>query len=348
MRGTAPLLEVQDLTVHFNSEEGTVEAVDGVSFTVEEGDSFALVGESGAGKSVTALSIMGLVQTPPGEIVSGEVRFRGTDLLSIPREELNTIRGDGIGMVFQDPETSLNPVHKVGRQIAESIRIHNDHVDEDAAWDRAVEMLDRVGIPNPTERAEEFPHQFSGGMQQRVIIAMALANDPDLLIADEPTTALDVTTEATILELIEDLQDEFGMSMILITHDLSVVSEMCDRVGIMYAGSIVELGDIRSVYTDPMHPYTHGLLSTVLDPTRAVERVTPLEGMMPSAADKPSGCPYHPRCPAAMEGCDSQDPPLIQANDRRVACHLYPEPISTPGDRAQVSTELPDKFRQSR
>lgn len=333
-----PLLNVENLAVYFETEEGTIKAVDGVSFTVEAGESFGLVGESGAGKSVSALSVMDLVQTPPGKIVSGRVEFRGQDILSMDAEQIREIRGGKIGMIFQDPQKSLNPVHTVGRQIAETVKIHRD-VSEAEAKDRAVEMLDLVGIPDPVERFDEYPHQFSGGMQQRAMIAIALANNPDLLIADEPTTSLDVTIEATILDLIDDLRTEYDMSVILITHDLGVISEVCDRVGVMYAGELVEVGTVRQIYKTPQHPYTYGLVESIPTAHRRVESLSSIEGHMPSGVDPPSGCRFHPRCPAAMPECRSDEPVLRHVAGRDVACHLHPSPVSRPASAAEVDTK---------
>lgn len=331
-----PLLEVEDLRIHFHTEEGTVRAVDGVSFEVHEREAFGLVGESGAGKSVTAMSVLKLVQTPPGEIVSGSVRFRGEDILSMTPKELTRVRGNEIGMIFQDPEQSLNPVHKVGRQIAETVEIHRD-VSEEAAWDRAVEMLELVGIPDPSERAHEYPHQFSGGMQQRAMIAVALANNPSLLIADEPTTSLDVTIEATILELIDDLQEETDMSVILITHDLSVISEVCDRVGVMYAGRMAETGAVERLYRAPKHPYSYGLVNSIPSAREKVDTLASIEGQMPSGVNPPEGCRFHPRCPAAMPECKEEHPPDVETQDGSVACYLHPTPISEAGSAAEVA-----------
>lgn len=332
---TTPLLEVENLHVSFHTDQGTVRAVDGVSFTIEEGQAFGLVGESGAGKSVASLSILRLIQSPPGEIESGAVRFRGEDVLQMDDDELRQLRGGDIGMIFQNAETALNPSHTIGRQIAETVRIHQDK-NKETAWQRAVEMLDAVGIPDPDERAEEYPHQFSGGMQQRAMIAIALANDPALLIADEPTTALDVTIEAAILDLISELQDELDMSILFVSHDLSVVSEVCDSIGVMYAGTIVERGSVRRLFRDPRHPYTHGLLNSILTAHEAVEHLTPIPGRMPSGTDRPPGCRFHPRCPATMETCTEELPPLRSQDARDVACHLYPSPPESPGSAAEV------------
>ena len=335
---TTPLLEVEDLEVSFHTDEGTVRAVDGISFTIEEGEAFGLVGESGAGKSVASLAILQLIQSPPGEIEAGRIRFRGDDVLQMNKKELQQLRGGDIAMIFQNADTALNPSHTVGRQIAETVEIHQEKTG-DEAWDRAVDMLEAVGIPDPAERAEEYPHQFSGGMQQRAMIALALANDPALIIADEPTTALDVTIEASILDLLADLQDEFNMSMLFISHDLSVISEVCDSIGVMYAGEIVERGSIRDVYRQPRHPYTHGLLNSILTAHERVDQLRPIAGRMPTGSDRPSGCRFHPRCPAAMETCTTEHPELQPQDDRDVACHLYPAPPEEPGNAAHVDDE---------
>lgn len=332
---TESLLEVENLEVSFHTDEGVVRAVDGISFTIDEGEAFGLVGESGAGKSVASLSILRLIQSPPGEIEAGSIRFRGEDVLQMSDEDLRQLRGGDIAMIFQNAETALNPSHTVGRQIAETVKIHQG-LDKNAAWDRAVEMLDAVGIPDPAERAVEYPHQFSGGMQQRAMIAIALANNPALIIADEPTTALDVTIEASILDLLSDLQDEFGMSVLFISHDLNVVSEVCDSIGVMYAGEIVERGSIQQVYRNPRHPYTHGLLNSILSAHERVDQLNPIAGRMPTNTDRPTGCRFHPRCPAAMDGCTERQPSLQPQDNRDVACHLYPTPPETPGSAAEV------------
>lgn len=335
---TPSLLDVENLKVSFHTDEGTVRAVDGISFTIEEGEAFGLVGESGAGKSVAARSILRLIQSPPGEIEAGSIRFRGEDVLQMDAKELRQLRGGDVAMIFQNADTALNPSHTVGRQIAETVTIHQN-VDDDAAWTRAVEMLEAVGIPDPAERAEEYPHQFSGGMQQRAVIAIALANNPALIIADEPTTALDVTIEATILDLLSELQDEFDMSMLFISHDLNVISEVCDSIGVMYAGKIVERGSIQRVYHNPRHPYTHGLLNSILSAHETVGQLKPIVGRMPTGTSRPSGCRFHPRCLAAMTECTETTPALHAQDERDVACHLYPHPPQEPGSAADVDDQ---------
>ncbi|HXF37417.1 MAG TPA: ABC transporter ATP-binding protein [Actinomycetota bacterium] len=317
-----PLLEVRDLRVHFPTEDGLVKAVDGVSFTVMPGETLGVVGESGSGKSVTFLTVMGLISRGQARI-EGQVLFRGQDLLTLPADEMRTIRGARISMIFQDPMTSLHPYYKVGAQIAEAIRSHQP-VSKREAWEQAVDMLRRVGIPRPAERAAQFPHEFSGGMRQRAMIAMALALNPDLLIADEPTTALDVTVQAQILDLIDRLKQEFQASVVLITHDLGVVAEHCDNIQVMYAGKVVETGSRRDIYYNAHHPYTWGLLRSIprLD-EEGRGRLQPIRGLPPSLILVPPGCPFHPRCPYVMEVCRVEEPPLLPADGHHAsACHL--------------------------
>jgi peptide/nickel transport system ATP-binding protein len=317
-----PLLEVKDLTVHFPTDDGVVKAVDGVSFKVAPGETLGVVGESGSGKSVTFLSVLGLTGAKNAEI-SGEVLFRGQDLLKLPEDEMRAIRGAKISMIFQDPMTSLHPFYKVGEQIAEAIRTHKDASKKEAA-DRAVDMLDKVGIPQPKDRAQQYPHEFSGGMRQRAMIAMALALDPDLLIADEPTTALDVTVQAQILDLIDRLKDEFGASVVMITHDLGVVAEHCDNIQVMYAGKAVEIGNRDDIYYDAHHPYTWGLLRSIARLDQAGHgRLNPITGLPPSLINVPSGCAFHPRCPYAFDRCPKEVPALIPSDGHHAAaCHL--------------------------
>jgi peptide/nickel transport system ATP-binding protein len=319
-----PLLEVRDLTVHFETEDGLVRAVDGVSYTVDRGQTLGIVGESGSGKSVSSLTVMGLTRSRNAHI-SGQVLFNGKDLLTASDDEMRAIRGDDIAMVFQDPLSSLHPFYKVGAQIVEAVRAHRE-VSKAQAWDRAVEMLGLVGIPEPRKRAESYPHEFSGGMRQRAMIAMALANDPKLLIADEPTTALDVTVQAQILELIERLQSEFDTAVVIITHDLGVVAEMADEIAVMYAGRIVEHADNMTVFAEPEHPYTWGLLRSIprLDAPRD-EELTPIAGRPPSLINLPTGCSFHPRCPYAREAHRRIDPslkPVAGNREHTVACLL--------------------------
>jgi peptide/nickel transport system ATP-binding protein len=321
------LLEVEDLKVHFETDDGLVKAVDGISYSVDHGQTLGIVGESGSGKSVSSLTVMGLTRSRNARI-SGTVRFDGKDLLTASDEEIRSIRGNDVAMIFQDPLSSLHPFYKVGAQIAEAVRAHRD-VSKAQAWDRAIEMLDRVGIPEPRRRAEAYPHEFSGGMRQRAMIAMALANDPKLLIADEPTTALDVTVQAQILELIERLQSEFDTAVVVITHDLGVVAEMADEIAVMYAGRIVERAPAHTIFEAPEHPYTWGLLSSIprLDTPRGDELV-PIPGRPPSLINLPGGCSFHPRCAYVEESHKTIDPtldPVPGARDHLVACLLAPD-----------------------
>jgi peptide/nickel transport system ATP-binding protein len=303
-----PLLEVRNLSTQFETKDGTVHAVNDVSFTIEQGETFGFVGESGAGKSVTGKSIIGLIQDP-GRITGGEVRFKGRDLQEMSEAELRSVRGNEISMIFQDPMTSLNPSYTIETQITDIIKHHRD-VSHESARTRAIELLDRVGIPDAKSRIDDYPHQFSGGMRQRALIAMALSCDPDLVIADEPTTALDVTTQAQILELLDELQREYDLSVHLITHDMGVIAEMCDRIAVMYAGEIVEKGTVDGLFDAPRHPYTLGLLKAIprIDDQRT--KLDPIEGTMPDLIETPSGCSFHPRCPYATEQCETDDPDL--------------------------------------
>ncbi len=317
------LLEVKNLTVRYNTDTGVVRAVNDVSFTLEKGESLGLVGETGAGKTTTALSILGLVQTPPGEIVSGEIVFDGQNLLTLKKEELRKIRGTGISMIFQDPMTALNPVMTVEQQIAESVRYHQNCTAADATK-RALEMLEMVRIP--ANRGKEYPHQFSGGMRQRVVIAMALACNPNLLIADEPTTALDVTIQAQVLEMINELKTQLNTSMLLITHDLGVVAETCSKVAIMYAGEIVEYGSAEDIFEHAQHPYTKGLFDSIPRLDVEVERLKPIEGMMPDSTHLPEGCKFHPRCQFCKEDCKTREQSLVEITPGHfVRCSYYQE-----------------------
>jgi peptide/nickel transport system ATP-binding protein len=309
-----PLLDVRDLKTHFRTDDGIVRAVDGVSFSVEKGKTLGIVGESGSGKSVTCLTIMGL-NAKRNTITSGEALFKDRDLLTMSPHELRTIRGNDIAMIFQDPMTSLNPVHTVGRQLIEAIRLHRD-TSKEGAKKRALELLKAVGIPRADRRIDDYPHQFSGGMRQRVMIAMALVNDPDLLIADEPTTALDVTTQAQILTLLTRLQSEFGSAIIMITHDLGVVAEIADDVVVMYAAEIVEQGTVDEIFKKPHHPYTWGLFGSLPKIDQDVERLVQISGSPPSLLRPPSGCRFHPRCPYAFAPCPTIDPDLVPVPDQ--------------------------------
>ena len=315
------LLEIKGLDIHYITEEGTVKAVNKMNLELSRGETLGLVGETGAGKTTTALGIMRLVANPPGKIVGGEIIYEGKDLLKNTESEMRKVRGNKISMIFQDPMTSLNPVMTVGEQIAEVILLHQK-VSKADSIKKAQEMLETVGIPG--DRYKDYPHQFSGGMKQRVVIAIALACNPQLLIADEPTTALDVTIQAQVLALMNKLKKDFDTSMIMITHDLGIVAEVCDKVAIMYAGSVVEYTNKESLYTDPMHPYTVGLFNSIPDLDADEPRLKPIRGLMPDPTNLPSGCPFHPRCPKAMEICKEKEPPEIYVKeDHMVKCFLY-------------------------
>ncbi len=317
------LIEIRGLKTYFFMSTGTVRAVDGIDFSMDDRQMVGIVGESGCGKSVTALSLMQLVPNPPGRIVEGEIIFEGEDLLKKTEEEMQKIRGGKIAMSFQDPMTYLNPVKRAGEQIAEAIRLHQG-VEKEEAHEMAVESIKLVGIPSPSERAMDYPHQLSGGMRQRIMIAMALSCKPQLLIADEPTTALDVITQDEILELMENLKDELGTSIILITHDLAIVAGLCNRVAVMYAGNIVEYADTIPLYDDPLHPYTKGLLNSILRLDKGKERLISIKGSVPNLVNPPPGCKFHPRCPQSMPLCSKQIPPLLDVGGNSlVACHLY-------------------------
>lgn len=316
------LVEIQDLSIHFHTDRGVVPAVNHVSYSIFEGETLGLVGESGCGKSVTAHSIISLIPKPQGRVATGKILFRGEDLVKASESRIREIRGNDISMIFQEPMTSLNPVFTVGEQITEAILQHQD-LEEDAAWDLSVEMLGKVGIPSPDIRAEEYPHQLSGGMKQRVMIAMALACNPYLLIADEPTTALDVTIQAQILELIQELQKQSSMSVLMITHDLAVVAEVCDRVVVMYASKIVEIAPVERLFEKPLHPYTQGLFHSIPNVEEEQDRLTPIPGFVPSPLHFPTGCKFHDRCPLKTERCVQEEPGLRKVEEGHlVACHL--------------------------
>ncbi len=320
------LLDVRDLSTSFRTEDGILKAVQGVSLTVEKGQTLGIVGESGSGKSVTCLTIMGL-NPRRNTMTSGEALWKGKDLITAKPRELREIRGNEISMIFQDPMTSLNPVHSIGRQLEEAILLHRD-VSKKTARARSLELLKAVGIPRAETRIDDYPHQFSGGMRQRVMIAMALINDPDLLIADEPTTALDVTTQAQILSLMKRLQEEFGSAIIIITHDLGVVAEVADDVLVMYAANVVEQAEVHNLFNAPRHPYTWGLMGSLPRLETDVERLTQIPGQPPSLLRPPAGCRFHPRCPYVMEVCKTTVPALkpTQADpDHLEKCHLDEE-----------------------
>lgn len=314
------VLDVRDLTVEFKSDKDIIHAVNGVNLSINKGETLGLVGETGAGKTTTALAIMGIIPTPPGKIVSGEIKFSTHgDLLKKKKREMRQIRGSEISMIFQDPMTSLNPAMTVGDQIAEMVKLHSAATSKQAEK-KAKEMLELVGIPG--ERSGEYPHQFSGGMKQRVMIAIALACNPQLLIADEPTTALDVTIQAQVLELMNDLKRNIDTAILLITHDLGVVAETCEKVAIMYAGEIVETGTVDEVFEDPKHPYTIGLVQAIPDISETRERLYTIQGSMADPADLPSGCRFHPRCPDSRERCKTQEPVMAAVSSTHGAkCH---------------------------
>jgi peptide/nickel transport system ATP-binding protein len=316
----APLLEVDGLEVTFVNAQGRLEAIRGVDLSVRSGETLGLVGESGCGKSVTMLAVMGLLA--PNVQVKGSIRFRGMELAGRPQKELAKLRGARIGMIFQDPMTALNPVLTVGAQVAEAIRIHNAAISAKKADERAVDMLKLVAIPFPERRALQYPHELSGGMRQRAMIAMAMANEPELLIADEPTTALDVTVQAQIIELLRRLQATHRMGLVLISHDLGIVAGTADKVAIMYAGRIVERGAVEDVFDRPLHPYTRGLLASLPKIDNRAARLTAIDGAPPSLAARPSGCAFHPRCAHAIARCATQEPALRDLAGSAVACHL--------------------------
>ena len=322
-----PVLEIRDLVTEFRTDSGTVRAVDGVSFEIPARTTLGVVGESGSGKSVTALSVMRLIASPPGKIASGSIKYGGKDLLTLPLAEMRKIRGNRIAMIFQEPMTSLNPVFTVGDQVGEAVRLHQQKTKAEARK-IAIEMFELGGIPSPEERIDNYPHQLSGGMRQRVMIAMALACKPDLLIADEPTTALDVTIQAQILDLLRSLQRDLGMSILLITHDLGVVAETCDEVVVMYAGRVVERAATEALFAGPRHHYTAGLLRSVPsygdDHGDGIERsrLVEIPGMVPSLADLPIGCKFAERCEAAQDLCRAEEPALVQLGTSFVRCHF--------------------------
>ena len=315
------LLEVHDLRVEFPTRRGTLVAVDGVSFHIDEGEVLGVVGESGAGKSLTGAAIIGLLE-PPGRISAGQIRLSGRRIDNLPYEEMRRIRGREIGMVFQDPLTSLNPLYSVGRQLVETVQTHSD-LSEQAARQRTVELLSEVGIPSPDVRIDQYPHQFSGGMRQRVVIALALCVNPRLIIADEPTTALDVSIQAQIITLLKRLCREHNAAVMLITHDMGVIAETADRVAVMYAGRLAEIGAVNDVIKHAKHPYTHGLMGSIPTISHDTERLLQIEGSMPRLNEIPAGCAFHPRCPKTFERCAKQRPDLVPIEASEVACWLY-------------------------
>lgn len=317
------LLEIKELCVEFQTAEGVVQAVDHLSYTLQKGEKLGIVGESGSGKSVSSLGMMRLIPNPPGKITGGEILYKGKDLVKASKKEMQKLRGNEISMIFQEPMTSLNPIIKCGKQIAESLMLHRG-MNKKAAMDEAVHMMRSVGIANPQIRAQEYPHQMSGGMRQRVMIAMALACQPQILIADEPTTALDVTIQAQILDLIRELNESMGTSVIFITHDLGVVSELCDRVLVMYTGHIVEQAPTAVLFEEPKHPYTKGLLNAIPKITKERNPLETIDGMVPNPTERMEGCSFSPRCPYATERCKKESPPMRQISDRHlVRCWMY-------------------------
>ncbi|MDD4570048.1 MAG: ABC transporter ATP-binding protein [Tepidanaerobacteraceae bacterium] len=316
------LVEVKNLKTYFYTEDGIVPAVDGVDFQIQKGETLGIVGESGCGKSVTSLSLLRLVPNPPGKIVDGEIFFRGENILNKTESEMRKIRGNDISMIFQEPMTSLNPVFTIGEQIAEAIELHQG-LSKKEAIDKTIEMLNLVGIPSAEKRVNDFPHQMSGGMRQRIMIAMALSCNPSLLIADEPTTALDVTIQAQILELMKDLKERLGTAIMLITHDLGVIAEMAENVMVMYAGKVVEYADVRTVFKEPKHPYTIGLMGSIPRLDQPKEKLYVIEGTVPNPFDMPKGCRFHPRCPEAKEICSNREPELVVTNGHQVRCWKY-------------------------
>ncbi|KAA0561775.1 ABC transporter ATP-binding protein [Bacillus sp. CH30_1T] len=317
------VLEVKNLKTHFTSKKGVTKAVDGIDFVLHEGETLGIVGESGCGKSMTSLSILRLVPSPPGKIVDGTIELKGKDILKMSESELRKVRGNQISMIFQEPMTSLNPVIPVGEQIAEAVRIHQKLGKKDA-WKKAVEMLELVGIPSPEQRAKQEPFQLSGGMRQRVMIAIALACNPEVLIADEPTTALDVTIQAQILELMKDLQRKLNMGIIFITHDLGVVAELCDKVAVMYAGQVVEYSSTEQLFSNPKHPYTNGLMSSLPKLYEDQAELETMPGSVPSPYNMPKGCRFSPRCALATARCHEEEPQLHSLNDgSQIRCFLY-------------------------
>ncbi len=339
---TEPVLSIRDLVVEFDTTDGVVHAVDGVSYDVFPGETLGVVGESGSGKSVTVMASLGLIQVPPGRIVSGEVLYRGRDILGLPVEELRKIRNKEIAMIFQDPMTSLNPVFKVGHQIAEALLVHDDDLSDDDAQKKTIDLLEMVGVPNPARRYDQYPHEYSGGMRQRAMIAMAMANKPSVLIADEPTTALDVTIQAQVLEVMKLAAEETGAGTVLITHDLGVVADMADRVAVMYAGRVIETGTVDEIFHNPRHPYTLGLMMSLPRVTGEMEKLLPIPGNPPSVINLPPGCAFHPRCRMSegREMCRTVVPDIVRSGEGHgSACH-FPDEVALEAAREAAVTGL--------
>ena len=326
-----PLLAINDLAVEFKTDDGIVKAVDGISYEVYPGEILGIVGESGSGKSVSTLALLGLIPVPPGRIASGTAMFKGRDLLTLPKNDLRAVRGNEMAMIFQDSMTSLNPVLTIGSQLGEAISTHYPKESKSEVRRRTIELLDLVGVPNPETRNDQYPHEFSGGMRQRALIAMSIANSPALLIADEPTTALDVTIQAQVLDVLKRVQEKTNAGTILITHDLGIVAELCDRVIVMYAGHIVETGDVTTIFRAPRHPYTIGLMNSLPKLTADESRLEPIPGSPPSLINLPTGCPFHPRCflSNGREECRTELPALlsIENTEHAAACHFTEELI---------------------
>jgi oligopeptide transport system ATP-binding protein len=336
-----PILSIRDLTVEFSTEDGIVRAVTGVTYDLQPGEVLGIIGESGSGKSVSVMSMLGLIPQPPGRVVSGEAVFKGNDLISMGKKQLREIRGGDAAMIFQDPMTSLNPVLTVGNQLAEAIQAHHPGVKDKAALRRAAELLDLVGVPNPEQRVNQYPHEFSGGMRQRAMIAMAIANEPSVLIADEPTTALDVTIQAQIIEVLKAAQHETGAAIILITHDLGLIAELADRVVVMYAGRVVEMGDVFTIFEYPRHPYTLGLMNSLAKLEGDQEWLQPIPGQPPSLVTPPPGCAFHPRCMLSQgrPRCREEIPPLREVQAAHVsACHFAEELVHEPAPLSAEAT----------
>jgi oligopeptide/dipeptide ABC transporter ATP-binding protein len=337
-----PILSIKNLVVEFATDDGVVHAVDDITYDIFPGETLGIVGESGSGKSVSTLSILGLIPQPPGRIASGTAVFKGQDLLTLKKRELQQFRGEQVAMIFQDPMTSLNPVLKVGFQLSEAIKTHHGSEPDDKVKARVIDLLRLVGVPNPETRYDAYPHEFSGGMRQRAMIAMAIANSPSLLIADEPTTALDVTIQAQVLEVLKTVQHETNAAMILITHDLGIVAELCERVLVMYAGKIVESGDVQTIFSSPRHPYTIGLMDSLPKLTEDEEWLHPIPGAPPSLINRPSGCSFHPRCflSRGRLACREEVPTLhgVEGSEHRAACHFSDELI---GHKSKFSDSVP-------